>query len=77
MGLVTDGNTEICYHGFILSLFKALQPVSLTLNNTLDCKSLFLVCEVELLQVTVNKNDVYYLFMFISGDFWLKVLKNS
>ena len=30
-GLVTDGNTKLCCHGFILALFKVLQPIKLIL----------------------------------------------
>ena len=33
------------------------------------------VCKVEILQVTVNKIEVFHLLRLISGDFQLKVLK--
>ena len=53
--LVTDRNTKICFHGFILAHIKVLQPIKLILNNTRDYKNLFLVCIVEILQVIVSK----------------------
>ena len=54
-GLVTDRNTNICCLGFILALFKALQPINLILNNTLCYNKLFPVWKVEILQVTINR----------------------
>ena len=44
-------------------------------NSIQVYKKLFLVCEVEILQVTVNKIEVYHLCRLISGDFLLKVPK--
>ena len=45
------------------------------MNNTQDYKKLLPVCEVEILQETVNKLKFHHLFRLISGDFRLKVLK--
>ena len=55
--------------------FKVLQSIKLILNNTRGCKKLFPVCKVEILQVTVNKIEIYHLFRYISDDFWLKAPK--
>ena len=40
-----------------------------------DYTELFLVCKVEILQVTVNKIEVFSSFRLISDDFRLKVPK--
>ena len=57
-GLVTDGNTKICCCGFILVLFPRTTANKLDSEQNLFYKKLFLDCEVEILEVTVNKIEV-------------------
>ena len=52
--LVTDGNTKICCRGFILALFQSTTANKIDSEHTRDCKKLFFICKVEILQVTVN-----------------------
>ena len=74
-GLVTDGNTKLCCCGFILALFQSTTANKIDSEHTQDYKKLFLVWEVEILQVTVNKMKFYHLFRLISDDILLKVPK--
>ena len=54
----TDGNTKIYCQDFILALSQSTTAIKLILNNTRYYKTLFPVCEVAILQVTVNKIEV-------------------
>ena len=54
--LVTDGNTNLCCQGFVLVLFKVLQPIKLILNTPEIIRRS--VCKVEILQVIVNEIEV-------------------
>ena len=58
-GLVTDGNTKLCCRGFI-SKFTANAIDS---EHAQDCKRLLLVCEAEILQVKVNRIEVFSSFL--------------
>ena len=42
-------------------------------EHTRDYKRLLLVCEAEILRVTVKRIEVFSYFLLISDDFWLKV----
>ena len=57
-GLVTDGNTKLCCRGFVLALFRSTTAFKIDSENIRDYMKLFLVCKVEILQVTVNKIEV-------------------
>ena len=52
-GLVTDGNTKLCCHGFVLALFQSTTANKMDSEHTRDYMKLFPVCKVEMLQVTV------------------------
>ena len=56
-GLVTDGNTKLCCQGFVFALFQSITAYKIDSEHTTDYTKLFLVCKVEILQVTVNKVD--------------------
>ena len=47
--LVTDGNTKLCYGGFILVLFQSDTANKIYSELTRDYKRLLLVCEAEIL----------------------------
>ena len=70
-GLVTDENTKLCCQGFILVLFRST-AAKIDSELTRDYKRLLLVCESEILQVTVKQLKFSHLFMLISDDFQLK-----
>ena len=74
-GLVTDGNTKLCCRGFILALFQSTTANKIDSEHTQDYKRLFLVCEAEILRVTVKELKFSHLFMLVSDDFRLKVPK--
>ena len=57
-GLVTDGNTKLCCRGFVLALFRSTTAFKIDSEHIRDYMKLFLVCKVEILQVTVNKIEV-------------------
>ena len=57
-GLATDRNTKLCCCGFILVLFQSTTAYKIDSEHTRDYKKLFLVCKIEILQVTVNKIKV-------------------
>ena len=46
-------------------------------DHTRDYKRLLLVCEAEILRVTVKYFNISHLFMLISDDFRLKVTKTA
>ena len=54
--LVTDRNTKFSCRGFVLAQFQSTSVYIIHSKHTLDYTKLFLVCKVEILQVTVNKN---------------------
>ena len=60
--LVTDGNTKLCCRGFILALFQSTTANKIGYEHTRDYKRLLRVCKVEILQVTVNKIEVFSSF---------------
>ena len=53
--LVTDGNTKLCCHGFVLALFQNMTANKIDSEHTWDYTKLLPVCKVEILQITVNK----------------------
>ena len=53
-GLVTDGNTKLRCRGFILALFQSITANKIDSKHTRDYKRLLLVCEAEILRVTVK-----------------------
>ena len=73
--MVIDGNTKICCRGFVLALFQSTTAYKIDPEHTRNYTKLFLVCKVEILQVTVNKVEVLSSFRLISVNFWLKVPK--
>ena len=54
-GLVTDRNTKLCCRGFILALFQSTTANKIDSEHTQDYKRLLLVCEAEILQITVTR----------------------
>ena len=54
-GLVTDGITKLCCLGFVLALLQNTTAFKIDSEHIRDYTKLFLVCKVEILQVTVNK----------------------
>ena len=66
--LVTNGNTKLCCGAFILVLFHS------TTTNKIDSvhKKFLLVCDVEILQVTVKKYEEFSSLRLISDDVWIK-----
>ena len=75
--LVTDGNTKLCCQGFVLALFQSTTAYQIGSEHTQDYTKLFLVCKVEILQVTVNKIEVYHLFRLIYRRFSAISAENS
>ena len=63
-GLVTNGNTKICCNGFVLALFQSTTANQIDAERTRDYTKLFPVCKVEILQVTVNRNEVLSSFLW-------------
>ena len=61
-GLVTDGNTKLCCRGFILALFQSTTANKIDSEHTRDNKRLLLVCEAEILRVTVKTIEVFSSF---------------
>ena len=61
-GLVTDGNTKLCYQGFILALFQSITANKIDSEHTPDYKRLLPVCEAEILRVTVKRIEVFSYF---------------
>ena len=57
-GLVTDGNIKLCCRGSVLALFESTSACNINYKHTQDDTKLLWVCTVEILQVTVNKNEV-------------------
>ena len=74
-GLVTGRNTELCCRGFVLALLQSNIAFKIDSECTRDYLKLFLLCKVDILQVTVNKIEVLSSFRLISDEFWLKVQK--
>ena len=60
--LVTDGNTKLCFRGFILALFQSTTANKIDSEHTRDYKRLLQVCEAEILQVTVKRIEVFSSF---------------
>ena len=65
-GLVTDGKTNLCCRGFILALFQSTTTNEIDSGHTRDYKRLLLVCEAEILRVTVKRIEV---FSYCNVDF--------
>ena len=57
-GLVTNRCTKLCCHGFVLVLFQSTTANTIDSEHNRDHTKLFLVCKIEILQVTVNKIEV-------------------
>ena len=53
------GNTKICCRAFILVLFHRTITNKIDSEHIQDYKKLLPECEVEILQVTVKKNEVF------------------
>ena len=62
LGLVTDGKTKLCCRGFILALFQITTANKIDSEHTRDYKRLLLVCEAEILRVTVKIIEVFSSF---------------
>ena len=60
--LVTDGNTKLCCRDFVLALFQSTTAYKIDSEHTQDYMKLFLLCKVDILQVTVNKVEVLSYF---------------
>ena len=61
-GLVTNGNTKLCCQAFILALFHSTTANKIDSEHVQDYMKLLSVCEVEILQVTVNAIKVFSSF---------------
>ena len=61
-GLVTDGNAKLCCRGFILALLLGTKANKINSEHTQDYKRLLLVCEAEILRVTVKRIEVFSSF---------------
>ena len=61
-GLVTDGNRKLCCRGFILALFQSTSANKIDSEHTQDYKRSLSVCEAEILQVRVNRIEVFLCF---------------
>ena len=48
----------LCCQGFVLALFQSTTANKIDSEHTRDYTKLFLLCKVEILQVTVNKIEV-------------------
>ena len=71
-GLVTDGNAKLCCRGFILSLFKELQPIKLTLNIHKIIRGYSRYAKLKYYRLQSKELKLSRLFMLISDDFQLK-----
>ena len=76
-GLVTDGNTNLCCPGFILALFQSTTAKKIDSEHTSDYKRLPLVCEAEILRVTVKRIEVFSSFYVDFRRLSAKSAKNS
>ena len=56
--LVTGGNTKLCCRRLVLALLQSTTAYRIDSEHTCDHTKLFLVCNDEILQVTVNKIEV-------------------
>ena len=74
-GLVTNGNTKLCYRASILALFHSTTVNKIDSEHIRDYKQLLPVYEVEMIQVTAKKNEVFSSLRLLSDDFLLKVPK--
>ena len=61
-GLVTNGNTKLCCEAFILALFQSTTAHKISYELIRDYKKLLLIYEIETLQVTVNRIQVFSSF---------------
>ena len=75
--LVTSGNTKLCCRAFILAQFHSTTANKIDSEHIQDYKTLLLVCEVEIRQVTVKQIEVFSSSRLISDDFRLKSAENS
>ena len=57
-GLVTNENAKLCCQGFILALFQSTTANKIDSEHMRDYKRLLLVCEAEILRVTVKIFEV-------------------
>ena len=60
--LVTDGNTKLCCRGFIIALFQSTTANKIDSEHIRDYKRSLLLCEAELLRVSVNRIEVFSSF---------------
>ena len=61
-GLVTNGNTKLCFRGFIFAQFESTTDNKIDIEHTRDYKRLLPVCEAEILRVTVKIIEVFSSF---------------
>ena len=52
--LVTDRNTKLCCQGFFSALFQCTIAYKIGSEHTQDYTKLFVICRVEILQVTAE-----------------------
>ena len=63
-------DTKLCCPGFVLALFQSTTANKIDSEHTRDYTKVFLVCKVDILQVTINKIELLSSFRLISDDFW-------
>ena len=61
-GLVTEGNSKLCCRGFVLALFQSTTVYKIDSEHIQDYTKLLSLCKVEILQVTVNKIEIFIIF---------------
>ena len=76
-GPVTDGNTKLCCRGFILALFQSTTANKIYSEHAGNYKRLLSVWEAEILRITVKELKFSQLFMLISEDIGLKIIKKG
>ena len=60
--LVTDRNTKLCCRGFILALFQSTTANKIDSEHTRDYNRLLLVCQAEILRVTIKIIELFSSF---------------
>ena len=73
-GLVTDGNTKLCFRGLILALFQSSTANKIDSEHTQDYMRLLPLWEAEILRVTVKRIEVFLSFYV---DFWRVSAKSA
>ena len=75
--LVTDGSAKLCCRGFILALFQSTTANKIDSEQPQDYKRLLLVCEAEILRVTVRIIEVFSSFYVDFSRILAKSTENS